>query len=148
MIARAISASLFAGSLLVTGQALAASGEELFNTACSACHAAGGVGTPGLAPPLDRPEFWKELGDKAPDYIAGVVTKGLNAQIKVNGESYAGMMMPPVAGQSDDDLAAITTWVLQTLGKTDKTVTPEDIKTARESNLTNDDLKAMRPKTE
>lgn len=122
-------------------------GAALFETHCSACHNSGGIGTPGFAPPLDRPEFWQELGDNAPKYIAGVVTKGQNAQITVRGESYIGTMMPPVPGTTDDELAAITTWVLDDLGKTDKTVTPEDVAAAR-SGMTIADVKAMRPATE
>lgn len=138
-----------AALLLAGGVAGAASldGSALFEAHCSACHSAGGVGTPGLAPPLDRPEFWQGLGDEAPKYVSGVVTKGLNAHITVRGETYAGTMMPPVAGATDEELAAIATWVLQDLGKTDKTVTPEDISGAR-SGMKAADIKAMRPATE
>lgn len=134
---------------LAGGAAGAASldGSALFEDHCSACHASGGVGTPGLAPPLDRPDFWQALGDNAPAYIAGVTTKGLNAQITVRGEMYAGTMMPPVPGVTDDELAAIATWVLQDLGKTDKAVTPDDIATAR-ANAKMADVKAMRPASE
>lgn len=125
----------------------AADGAALFEAHCSACHNAGGIGTPGLAPPLDRPEFWQALGDEAPKYISGVVTKGLNAQITVRGEMYAGTMMPPVAGTTDEELATIATWVLHDLGKTDKTVTPEEIAGAR-SGMKAADVKALRPVTE
>ena len=137
-------------ALLVAGSAAGAAsldGAALFETHCSACHSAGGVGTPGLAPPLDRPDFWQALGDNAPTYISGVVTKGMNAQFTVRGESYAGMMMPPVPGATDDELAAITSWVIGTLGKTDKTVTPADIAAAR-SGATMADIKALRPATD
>ena len=105
------------------------------------------IGTPGLAPPLDRPDFWKALGDDAPKYLAGVVTKGLNMQVTIRGEHYAGTMMPPVPGASDDELAAISTWVLDSLGNTGQTVSPEDIAAAR-SGTTMNDLKALRPATE
>ena len=141
---------LAVAALLLAGSAAGAAsldGAALFETHCSACHSAGGVGTPGLAPPLDRPEFWQALGDDAPKYVSGVVTKGLNAQITVRGESYAGMMMPPVPATTDEELAAITSWVLGTLGKTDKTVTPDDIAAAR-SGMTMADVKALRPATE
>ncbi len=122
-------------------------GAALFEDHCSACHNAGGIGTPGLAPPLDRPDFWQALGDAAPKYVSGVVAKGLNMQITVRGESYAGMMMPPVAGASDDELAAIATFVLDSLGGTGATVTAADIAAAR-SELTMNDVKALRPATE
>lgn len=136
-------------ALVLGGSAMAraADGAVLFEARCSACHNAGGIGTPGLAPPLDRPDFWQALGDNAPKYLGGVMTKGLNMPITVRGEQYAGTMMPPVAGTSDDELAAIATWVLDSLGKTGKTVSAEDVAAAR-SEMTMADVKALRPATE
>ena len=58
---------LAVAALLLAGGAVGAAsldGAALFEAHCSACHSAGGVGTPGLAPPLDRPEFWQALGGK------------------------------------------------------------------------------------
>jgi nitrite reductase (NO-forming) len=136
-------------ALALPGPAAAqnADGAALFEAHCAVCHGAGGIGTPGLAPPLDRPDFWQALGDDAPKYVSGVVTKGLTMQITVRGEQFAGMMMPPVPGTSDEELATIATWVLSSLGKTDKAVTPGDIAAAR-NGTTMADLKAMRPATE
>ncbi|AGT10760.1 hypothetical protein [Paracoccus aminophilus] len=99
-----------------------------------------------LAPPLDRPEFWQALGDAAPAYLSGVVTKGMSAPLTIRGESYAGMVVPAVAGTSDEVLAEIGTWVLQELGKTGKTVTVSEITAARDGTLGPADLKAIRPK--
>ena len=134
---------------LCAGAAGAASqdGAALFEAHCSACHNSGGIGTPGLAPPLDRPDFWQALGDNAPRYVSGVVTKGLAAQITVRGEHYAGLMMPPVPATTDEELAAIASWVIGTLGKTEQTVSPEDIAAAR-TGMTMADVKALRPPTE
>ncbi|TPE53272.1 c-type cytochrome [Amaricoccus solimangrovi] len=146
----AVRLPLAALALVLAGGAAGAAdldGAALFEQHCSACHASGGVGTPGLAPPLDRPEFWQALGDNAPKYIAGVVTQGLNMPITVRGEMYAGTMMPPVPDTTDDELAAISTWVLDTLGKTDKTVTPDDIAGARDG-VKMADVKALRPASE
>lgn len=142
------SAAAFA-AVLACGAATGAAaqdGETLFGTYCAACHAAGGVGTPGLAPPLARPDFWQALGEDAPKYLSGVVTKGLNMHVTVNGEQYM-MMMPPVAGAADADLAAIATWVLTALGGTDHAVSAEDIAAAR-SGMKASDLQALRPETE
>lgn len=150
---RQLSAALVAG--LLAGPALAQDASPSdgldpaaqFDMHCAACHNAGGTGTPGLAPPLDRPGFWQALGDKAPQYLAGVVAKGFNMTITVRGETYAGMIMPPPAGVPDDELAAAATYVVATLGQTDRTVTGADVAAAREA-IANDDLKAMRPKSE
>ena len=146
---RQLSAALVAG--LLAGPALAQDASldsaAQFDIHCAACHNAGGTGTPGLAPPLDRPDFWQAMGDDAPKYLAGVVAKGFNMTITVRGETYAGMIMPPPAGIPDDELAAAATYVVATLGQTDKSVTGADVAAAR-AGVGNDDLKAMRPKTE
>ncbi|WP_424987503.1 c-type cytochrome [Microbulbifer sp. S227A] len=129
-------------------QQVLADGAQLFEDNCAICHNAGGTGTPGLAPALDRPEFWQALGDDAGAYVSTVVTKGFNMPITVRGERYAGMPMIPVTGVSDDDLALISTWVLAELGGLDQTVSADDIATARGGALSNADLKALRPESE
>lgn len=133
-------------SVAAATAAAAQDGAALFGTYCAACHAEGGVGTPGLAPPLDRPDFWQAMGEDAPKYLSGVVTKGLNMHVTVNGEQYM-MMMPPVAGAPDADLAAIATWVLADIGGTDHAVSAEDIAAAR-TGMKASDLQALRPQTE
>lgn len=134
---------------LISGPALAEQdGAALFDTYCAACHSSGGVGTPGFAPPLDRPEFWQELGEDAAPYVTGVMVKGFAAPITVRGERFMGMVMPGVRDASDEELAAIGSWVLADLGQTDQSVAPQDVIATRDSDLTHADLKAMRPKTE
>ncbi len=142
--------SLFCATVAVqqAGAQDVSDGEELFNDNCASCHNEGGIGVPGLAPPLDRPAFWQALGDDAPRYIGGVVTKGFNMPIAVRGERYAGLFMTPLASTSDQDLAGIASWVLGTLGQIKTEVTPELIAEIRASSMSNQDLKAMRPKTE
>ncbi len=147
--ARAFAAlGLVAGLVAAAPLAQAADGAAVFETRCSACHAAGGVGTPGLAPPLNRPGFWSGLGDKAPEYIAGVVTHGLNGTITAAGQKYLGLAMPPVAIATDEELAQATSWVLATLGGLKLAVTADDIAAARAKTLTAADLRAMRPASE
>ena len=141
--------AIMAAAGLISGPALAGGdGAALFETHCAACHSSGGIGTPGLAPPLDRPDFWQALGEDAPAYMAGVLTKGFASPITVRGERYVGMVMPPVAGASDEELAAIADWVLASLGQVEQTVAAGDIGASRDSDLSHADLKAMRPETE
>lgn len=125
-------------------QMAAAGGAELFDQHCSVCHNAGGIGNPGFAPPLNRPDFWQALGDRAPDYVSAVVTKGLRVPITVEGQRYAGVVMVPVAGASDEDLAIIASWVLGTLGETGMSVTADEIASMRASDVTGDDIRAIR----
>lgn len=149
MTKRAALAACMTLSMLTPARALDASmGEVRFSEICAACHNEGGIGTPGLAPPLNRPGFWSGLGDQAPIYIASVTQHGLNGTITAAGEKYIGLAMPPLSGLSDEELAAIGTWVLGSLGGTDKIVTTGDIVAARESKISAADLRAMRPKSE
>ncbi|PTQ70159.1 cbb3-type cytochrome c oxidase subunit III [Celeribacter persicus] len=130
---------------LLTFPVSAETPEELFEIHCAACHNSGGIGNPGLAPPLNRPAFWQALGDKAPEYIAGVVTSGMAGKLEIQGQMYIGLIMPPVASTTDEELVEIGTWVLQTLGETDGVLTQELLDTARETRPTHADLRAMRP---
>lgn len=134
--------SLIAGQ--VQAQTDTNKGSEAFEAHCSACHNQGGIGTPGLAPPLNRPIFWQGLGKSAPDYITHVVSHGLNLKLKVNGQTYMGMFMPPVTSGSDEELADAATWVLQSLGETDYSVSAEDIKSAAAQEISKQDLAEMR----
>lgn len=102
--------------------ALATDGKAVFEEVCAACHQAGGVGAPGLAPPLVDPELWQRLGDKAPQYVAGVLVGGLSGTITAGGEKYVALVMPPQEGLDDATLAAVGTYVLKDLNATGHTV--------------------------
>lgn len=146
-----IAAILAGASLAAATPALAADpapGEALFSENCAVCHNEGGIGTPGFAPPLNRPGLWSALGDDAATYLNGVTTHGLNGTITAAGEKYVGLAMPAVEGLSDDEMAAINSWVLGTLGKSDKVVSAGDVAKARAQKTSAADLRAMRPKTE
>lgn len=90
-----------------------ADGASLFSENCVACHQAGGVGTPGLAPPLVS-DTLKKAGSVERDYVALVVIHGLSGPIKVKGQLYVSAM-PPRADFSDDDVAILANYVEQDL---------------------------------
>jgi mono/diheme cytochrome c family protein len=92
-----------------------AAGKAHFTETCAPCHGEGGVGIPGLAPPLVDSPLWSGLGDKAPHYFAGVVSNGMSGKISVLGQDYIGLVMPSQAALPDADLAAIGAYVLQDL---------------------------------
>jgi mono/diheme cytochrome c family protein len=100
----------------ITSSVFAAdNGQALFSNTCAACHGDAGVGTPGLAPPLQNPELWQRLGDKGTTYIAGVMTAGMSGTITVAGTKYRAMVMPPQSMIPSEDLAKIAKYVLVTL---------------------------------
>lgn len=102
-------------AVLMAPPAFAEDGRTVFDTVCAACHQAGGVGSPGLAPPLLDGALWQRLGDKAPRYVAGVLLGGLSGTIEAGGERFIGLVMPPQEGLDDASLAAVGTYVLKEL---------------------------------
>ena len=141
----AAAGALAALAAVATSPAFAQEAGELFEEHCAACHNTGGTGNPGIAPPLNRPAFWQALGDDAPSYLAGVIRSGMAGKLTIQGQMYVGLIMPPVATATDEELVEIATWVLQSLGETEGEMTPELLAAAQEAQPTHADLRAMRP---
>lgn len=127
----------------VAPAANAQDGKALFDSVCAACHQAGGAGNPGIAPPLNDAAFWQRLGDRAPDYVAGVMAAGLSGTIQSGGQVYAGLVMPPQA-MSDEELAAIGSYLLGTLNQTGQTIDPALIARIRETPPSHSALRKLR----
>lgn len=119
-------------------------GELLFNDNCSGCHQLGGVGSPGLAPPLVDGELWGALGDRAQRYFAGVLMGGLSGTIVADGNTYTGLAMPSQAWMSDDQMLAVADYVLNDLNGLDLTISPELFAGIREAPLTHAGLRSLR----
>ncbi|KQT42045.1 hypothetical protein ASG43_17370 [Aureimonas sp. Leaf454] len=124
--------------------AAAADGPARFAEICAACHGEAGVGIEGLAPPLVDAELWTRLGDKAPDYLAGVMAGGMGGKITAKGIDYVGLVMPAQTEVPDADLAAIATYVLKDLNGL--TVAPDEaaITAAKAAPPTHKALRALR----
>ena len=129
---------------LAATPAAAADGAALFNQSCALCHQAGGVGSPGLAPPLIDKELWDRLGSRASAYIAGIMLSGFSGTIQVAGNTFSGLVMPPQDRMTDEELAAIGTYVLSTLNHSREEVLPSDIAKLRAAPLAHAELRALR----
>jgi mono/diheme cytochrome c family protein/heme/copper-type cytochrome/quinol oxidase subunit 4 len=81
-------------------------GERTYTSTCQGCHQAGGAGLPGVFPPLagNMPSLYNAEGGR--EYLIDVLLYGLTGQIQVDGQSYNGTM-PPWAGLSDEQIAAV-----------------------------------------
>lgn len=119
-------------------------GAALFEASCSACHQSGGIGNPGIAPPLNDTALWQRLGAKAPDYVAGVMISGLSGTITAGGQVYAGLIMPSHASLTDAELAAIGTYILSTVNATGLVLDAARIETARQAKPSHADLRKLR----
>jgi nitrite reductase (NO-forming)/hydroxylamine reductase len=98
-----------AGAADVTAQVKA--GETVYQTVCLACHQADGKGLQGAFPPLAGSDYL--LGDK--ERAVGVVLRGLQGEVVVNGVKY-NSVMPAMTQLSDQEIADVVTYALNTWG--------------------------------
>jgi len=98
-----------AGELTVDDQIEA--GKALFAGTCSTCHQASGEGMPGVFPPLANSDYIAA----DPAHVPQVILHGLQGPIKVNGKDYDSIM-PPMSQLTDDEVANIATYVLNSWG--------------------------------
>jgi mono/diheme cytochrome c family protein len=92
------------------------SGRAIYAANCLGCHQADGRGLPGLAPPLAGASLVLAPAD-------------VTARVVLNGKEGAVGLMPPIGGtMSDDDVAAVLTYIRREWGNT---ATPVDAATAQ-----------------
>lgn len=123
-----------AGSMLVAIAALAwapvqdkkleeskARGKVVYDELCITCHLADGKGLPGAIPPLVKSDYLLKTQAKA----IYAIKYGLTDPIEVNGVKYSTPMPPP--GISDEEVADVTTYILNSWGNKGKLVTVKDV---------------------
>jgi nitrite reductase (NO-forming) / hydroxylamine reductase len=86
-------------------------GEEVYKIACIACHQDKGQGMPGAFPPLAGADYLLTN----PERSVGVVVRGLQGEIVVNGQKY-NSVMPAMSQLSDQQIADVLTYVLNSWG--------------------------------
>ena len=102
-------------------------GKEVYDANCLACHQIDGSGVPMLTPPLVNAEYVQ--GDKV--RLINVVLKGLQG-VEVNGEMYDNPM-PPLAHLSDEDIAAVLTYVRNNFSNKAGPIKKEEVAAARKA---------------
>ena len=107
-------------------EATLALGKELYDKAgsCTTCHQPTGLGIPGAFPPLADSEWVSGPSEN----LIRIQLRGLMGPITVNGTLYNGVM-PPLAEavfpQTDENIAAVLTYVRHTFGNEASVITPE-----------------------
>jgi mono/diheme cytochrome c family protein len=140
---RAAAVVVSGGLLSLPGAAArAADGAKVFAETCQACHQPGGVGAPGLAPPLVSPVI-KNAAARQKDYPVKVVITGLSGSITLTDGSTMTGAMPMQQSLSDGDVAAVVNYVFH-LNHAPAVVKAADVAAARSQPATNDDLKHLR----
>ena len=130
-------------------QLFAARGKKIYNTYCVACHQATGAGAAGQFPPLAGSDWVLPEG---PNRIIRVVLNGAAGPFVVNGAQYNNVMVPWRDALSDDDIAAVLTYVRNDWGNKAPAVTPAQVKVIRDAtkdkagSWTMEELKAVSEK--
>ena len=111
--------------------ALFTKGKEVYSKEgyCVTCHQADGNGlTASGFPPLSGTEW--VTGDQV--RLVKVILKGLMGPIEVNGKQYEGAVpMTPFEGLSDQEVAAVATYIRNSFGNTASPIQPSVVKEVR-----------------
>jgi mono/diheme cytochrome c family protein len=115
-------------------QAQSSPGEAQFKTSCVACHGAGGVGIPGLAPALAGALDRHMASPQGKTYLLSVLIGGLAGPIESKGQKYNSAM--PKLGLQDEQIANVLRHVTTELNKAPEgfTISAEDVAKVRAGN--------------
>jgi mono/diheme cytochrome c family protein len=129
--------------VIAAGPALAqdAPGAKLYAAHCVTCHQVGGVGTPGLAPPLSG-TLAHAASKAGRAYLSSVVVAGLSGPIDVQGQRYGGFMPSFAPVLNDADAAAVLGYVL---GELNKAALPADFTPISAAEVAAARAKALKP---
>jgi nitrite reductase (NO-forming) len=103
-----------------------AAGKQLFAGTCSTCHQAEGQGMAGVFPPLAKSDYIAADRKR----LTSVMLHGLQGPVTVNGKEY-NSIMPPMSQLTDDEVAQLATYVLNSWGNPGGHVTKDEAAAAR-----------------
>jgi mono/diheme cytochrome c family protein len=114
-------------------EAKLALGKARYEALCAPCHQSSGLGTPGQFPPLVASEWVLTAG---PGRMTRIALHGLTGPIMVKGQPFNGAMPPmgePRMGGTltEEELAAVLTYVRQSWGNNASEVTIDQVKAVR-----------------
>ena len=113
--------------VVLAGAASAIDGKQVFGAKCVACHQGSGLGVAGVFPPVAASEW--VIGDEK--ILANILLHGINGEMIVKGNTYKGAM-PAWKSLSDDELAAVLTYIRSDWGNAAPPIKAETIKNQRE----------------
>ena len=94
-------------------------GQWLYEDLCLRCHMPNGVGVQGVFPPLANSDYLNDIEAT----IRIIKYGGIKEDLVVNGVTYNGYMESQ--GLSDDEIADVTNYILNSWGNTSKLVIDE-----------------------
>lgn len=100
-------------------------GRQVFAQNCMSCHQATGQGLPNVFPPLAKSDYLMQDKQRS----INIVMKGHSGPITVNGKNFNGTM--PQLNLSDEQIAAVLTYVRNSWGNKGDQVTVEEVRKVR-----------------
>ena len=104
-------------------------GEQVYLSRCMSCHQVDGGGIAGVFPPLVETDW--VTGDKG--RLIRLVLDGMMGEVKVGGVVYSGAMPPWKSFLTDEEVAALLTYIRQAWGNDASEVTSEQVALVREA---------------
>lgn len=94
---------------------LVAQGSKVYASNCLMCHQVNGEGVAQVFPPLAKSDYLAKLATDERVSLIGIVKNGKTGKIVVNGTEY-NSVMPPLANLSDEEIAAVATYITNSWG--------------------------------
>ncbi len=113
-------------------KALVEEGEKIYKSFCATCHSPLGTGTPFGEGKLMAPSLVGSPRVQAhPDYVSKVLLRGLTGDIQ--GESYAGGLMAPMASNSDKWIASVASFIRANFENEASVIQPDEVTRLRKA---------------
>lgn len=109
------------------GAATLVDGEAIYLSRCMSCHQINGGGIAGVFPPLNGTDW--VIGDKG--RLIRITLDGLMGETEVQGVVYSGAMPPWKSFLSDDEVAAVLTYIRSAWDNSASPVTPQEVNLVR-----------------
>ena len=103
-------------------------GKRVYRHVCRNCHNIKGMGISPVYPPLVGSE---RMSDPDVTVPIRIVLHGLTGPVTVGKKTYKTMSMAPQSQLSDDEIAAVLTYIRQSWGNEAGPVTPQQVKAVR-----------------
>jgi nitrite reductase (NO-forming) len=103
-----------------------AKGKQVFMQTCFVCHMMNGEGIPNQIPPLAKSDYL--MADK--ERAIRTVLQGQSGELVVNGKKY-NAIMAPLNNLSDEEIANVLTYVINSFGNSGPVVGPEEVRKIR-----------------
>lgn len=102
-------------------------GKQVYVSVCQACHMENGKGIAGVFPPLSNSDYLLADLKRAIHIIAN----GMKGEIVVNGVTYNQEMPKPLPELTNQQVADVLTYILNSWDNKGGEVTPEEVSVAR-----------------